>query len=113
MSTELAAAEQRLRSCVETFNEDNPPRHSDLVLVLAELQRLRDAFEELREEDHELHGAYLRLRAELERLHTWHGLMSLLDEHYPPDVPLGPDRDPGPRILHLTRELDRLRGEAR
>lgn len=49
------------------------------------------------------------LRAEVRRLHTWEGLMSLLDEHYPPDVPLGPDSDPGPRILRLTRELNLLK----
>lgn len=49
------------------------------------------------------------LAAEVRRLHTWAGLMSLLAEHYPADVPLGPDSDPGPRILRLTRELDRLR----
>lgn len=48
------------------------------------------------------------LRAEVRRLHTWEGLMSLLDEHYPADVPLGPDSDPGPRILRLTREVHLL-----
>jgi hypothetical protein len=57
-----------------------------------------------------LRKCFAAQRAELERLHTWAGLMSLLDEHYPADVPLGPDNDPGPRILRLTRELDRLRG---
>ena len=56
------------------------------------------------------------LLAELERLHTWDGLMSLADEHYPTDIfphlagqPDDPDRDPGPRILLLIREVDRLR----
>lgn len=42
---------------------------------------------------------------EVERLHTWAGLMSLLDEHYPPDVVTGESGDPGPRIVALTREL--------
>jgi hypothetical protein len=49
--------------------------------------------------------------AERDRLHTWHGLMSVLDQHYPPNVPLGPDSDPGPRILALTRALDAARAE--
>lgn len=56
------------------------------------------------------------LLGELERLHTWDGLMSLADEHYPTDIfphlagqPDDPDRDPGPRILLLIREVDRLR----
>lgn len=56
------------------------------------------------------------LVAEIERLHTWDGLMSLVDEHYPTDifphfagVPDNPDRDPGPRILSLLREVERLR----
>lgn len=56
------------------------------------------------------------LVAEVERLHTWDGLMSLVDEHYPTDifphfagVPDNPDRDPGPRILSLLREVERLR----
>ena len=56
------------------------------------------------------------LLGELEGLHTWDGLMSLVDEHYPTDIfphlagqPDDPDRDPGPRILSLIREVDRLR----
>lgn len=53
-----------------------------------------------------------RLAAELERLHSWDGLMSLLDEHWPEDVfPTVPDdasRDPGPRIVALLRVRDRL-----
>lgn len=56
------------------------------------------------------------LVAEVERLHTWDGLMSLVDEHYPTSIfphfagaPDNPDRDPGPRILSLLREVERLR----
>jgi hypothetical protein len=52
--------------------------------------------------------AAAELLGELDRLHTWPGLMSLLDEHYPADVQLGPDDEPGPRILALVREVDRL-----
>lgn len=54
-----------------------------------------------------------RLLAEVERLHTWAGLMSLVDEHYPTSVfPVGeddPTRDLGPRILSLIRHLDHAR----
>jgi hypothetical protein len=61
---------------------------------------------------HRLHDNALdipELLDELDRLHTWPGLMSLLDEHYPADVQLGPDDEPGPRILALVREIDHLR----
>lgn len=53
--------------------------------------------------------------AELDRLHSWRGLMELLDEHYPEDIfPTGPDsagRDFGPRIVSLMRNLDAVRAE--
>jgi len=52
---------------------------------------------------------YADLLREVERLHSWDGVMSLLDEHYPTDIfPVLPDRedrDSGPRILSLTRHL--------
>lgn len=55
-----------------------------------------------------------QLVAEIRRLHTWDGLMSLLDEHYPVDIfPTEPDRDdrdPGPRIISLLRTVSELRG---
>lgn len=48
----------------------------------------------------------------LNRLHSWDGLMHLLDEHWPAEVfPTLPDRegrDPGPRIVSLIRALDRV-----
>lgn len=48
--------------------------------------------------------------AEIEFLHTWHGLMELLDEHWPSDVfPFyedAADRDKGPRIVSLIRALN-------
>lgn len=48
--------------------------------------------------------------AELDRLHSWAGLMELLDEHYPADlIPTAPDdpaRDAGPRIVSLIRRVD-------
>lgn len=43
---------------------------------------------------------------ELDRLHTWSGLMSLLDEHYPAEVFDGSSGDLGARIVTLTRALD-------
>jgi hypothetical protein len=45
------------------------------------------------------------------RLHTWQGLMSLLDEHYPSEVFDGSSGDDGPRIVSLVREIERLRRE--
>lgn len=50
---------------------------------------------------------------EIAQLRSWNGLMAVLDENYPPDVFTGDGTrgDPGPRIIALTRELDRLRGE--
>jgi hypothetical protein len=59
--------------------------------------------------------AVLARNAELEdenaRMHTWAGLMSLLDQHYPADVFDGASNDPGPRIVALAREVGRLRDE--
>lgn len=52
-----------------------------------------------------------KLLDEVERLHTWNGLMSQLDRHYPPDVFDGSSGDPGPRIIALTRGIDRLRAQ--
>jgi hypothetical protein len=57
----------------------------------------------------EAHSLVPELIAEIERLHTWDGLMSLLDEYYPEDIfPTmedREDRDPGPRIISLIRQL--------
>lgn len=56
------------------------------------------------------------LRAELDRLHSWAGLLELLDEHWPQDV-FSPDAasneaaDPGVRIVALIRWVNRLQGE--
>lgn len=55
------------------------------------------------------------LLAEIDRLHSWTGLMALLDEHWPEDIfPTREDdtaRDPGPRIISLLRRTIRLRAE--
>jgi hypothetical protein len=52
-------------------------------------------------------------RAEVDRLHSWQGLMSLLDEHYPAHIFTGESGDEGPRVLALVREVDRLQHEQR
>lgn len=56
---------------------------------------------------------FAELVAEVERLHSWDGLMSLLDEHWPADIfPTQDDRedrDLGPRIVSLLRWVDQLR----
>lgn len=55
------------------------------------------------------------LLGELDRLHSWNGLLELLDEHWPEDIfPTREDdtaRDPGPRIVSLLRWTIRLRRE--
>lgn len=52
------------------------------------------------------------LRAQLDRLHTWDGLMDLLDEHWPegmtPTLPDDVSRALGPRIVSLLRWVDAL-----
>lgn len=53
------------------------------------------------------------LLAEVKRLHSWPGLMSLLDEHYPetifPTIDDDEYRDSGPRIISLLRQVDKLK----
>jgi hypothetical protein len=55
------------------------------------------------------------LEKEGAELHTWGGLLELLDEHWPEDIfPTEPDsetRDPGPRIVSLLCWVERLRAE--
>lgn len=60
---------------------------------------------------HHGYSAIRDLLAEVDRLHSWDGLMSLLDEHYPADIFTGSSGDDGPRIIALTREVDRLKAE--
>lgn len=49
--------------------------------------------------------------AELERLHSWQGLLELLDEHWPDDIfPTLTDdaeRDTGPRLVSALRRADK------
>jgi DNA repair exonuclease SbcCD ATPase subunit len=55
------------------------------------------------------------LRAEVERLHSWVGLMALLNEHWPesifPTLADDEDRDTGPRIVSLLRWVELLTRE--
>ena len=48
----------------------------------------------------------------IRRLHSWDGLMELLDEHWPedifPTIPFDGKRDAGPRIVALLRWNDQL-----
>lgn len=63
----------------------------------------------------DLTSALKGAQAEIERLHSWDGLMALLDEHWPADIfptmPDREDRDPGPRIVSLIRWVDQLCAE--
>lgn len=79
------------------------------------IPELRDEVLRLRDlSDHNFEAA-AQLQTEIERLHTWDGLMSVLNEHYWesvfPTLPDDPDRDPGPRIVSLIRTVDGLRAE--
>ena len=48
--------------------------------------------------------------AEVERLHSWTGLLSLLDEHWPaelfPTLADNPARDTGPRLVSALRRAE-------
>ena len=50
---------------------------------------------------------------EIKGLHTWKGLMSLVDEHYPADLVDGSSGDPGPRLVVMLRELDKAKAEVK
>ena len=58
---------------------------------------------------------YADLLGEVERLHTWAGLMELLDEHWPADIwPMLEDDlrlDAGHRVTSAMRWIDQLRTE--
>lgn len=61
-------------------------------------------------------SALKEAQAENERMHSWDGLMALLDEHWPADIfPTmddREDRDPGPRIVSLIRWVEQLRAHS-
>lgn len=99
---------------------------SDLIeRAKAALAGYREAFAESTDEPslslalafRELASCYADLVLEVERLHSWDGLMSLVDEHYPEDIFLtkadDERRDPGLRIISLLRQLDRANHDRR
>lgn len=97
------------------LNEKNPysDRHKrDYGHQVSEISELSDADADFVAAARSL---VPELIAEVERLHSWGGLMSLLDEHYPEDIfPTLPDtsnRDPGPRIISLIRRINEIRSE--
>lgn len=55
-------------------------------------------------------------RAENERLHSWDGLLLILDQIYPetifPTLSDDPGRDSGPRIISLLRQIELIRDGA-
>ena len=48
----------------------------------------------------------------LRQQRSWEGLLSILDEHYPPDVFDGSSPDPGARMVVLVRALNQERENA-
>lgn len=91
-----------------------PPDERDALLseieqLRAELDEVAHSARELKRMHDECHQQRDVARAELARLHSWNGLMSLLDEHYPADIFIGSSGDHGPRVVALIREIDSLR----
>jgi hypothetical protein len=106
---------EQAEACIKAWHERRGPsmavgegtelqRQRDLLLWLhAEAVHWREfesAAAESAEEDNN------RLRSELKRLHSWAGLMELLDEHWPAEVFDGQSEDSGPRIVSLIRAVD-------
>lgn len=89
MSTDYLALARNLDLAATIVTDDMPD-------IAADVQSAAAAIRELHAED--------------EHLHSWDGLMELLDEHFPEDlIPTRDDdpyRDPGPRIVSLIRRLD-------
>lgn len=74
--------------------------------------RLRTSADEWENNEMPVTAALLAEAAdEIDRLlePSWSRLMEILDEHYPAEVCDGSSGDPGPTIIVLTREIDRLR----
>ena len=74
----------------------------DQLSALIELQERRQAAAEVK-----------KTIAEVDRLHTWDGMLSILDEHWPEELAPtiekdDPSRDSGVRIVSLLRWVSRL-----
>lgn len=84
------------------------PMSEELLAALEDLGRPRRYVRELVAE-------VRRVQAEVERLHSWAGLMELLDEHWPADIwpMLENDRkaDAGHRVMSAMRWIDRLKAD--
>lgn len=122
---ELGYGTHRCARCgQQQAREDDTCPPCDLAIGREEINRLREQLDRVHE-DHEVaidnlrsdltaeyEDAYKDARqaeAERDRLRTWPGLMETLAQHYPPDVIDGRSGDPGPQIITLAREVDRLR----
>jgi hypothetical protein len=88
---------------------------SRIASARAEATRLRRERNEARNMAMDADEALIDARAEIDRLHTWQGLMAILDKHWPatvfPTLEDDVDRDTGPRIVSLLRWVDKLRAE--
>lgn len=81
--------------------DDEHPGRSELEYARDKIGALgRDLKLSLAEQD--------RLVGQLNALHSWAGLMSLLDEHYPAQIFTGESGDEGPRVVALIRAVDSL-----
>lgn len=67
--------------------------------------RVRD----LERDNHELRWRLTQAEDEIKALHTWDGIMRLLEERYPAKSFSTTHGSPGPMIVSLLRKLDRLR----
>lgn len=98
-----------------TTSPDPTPPTGDTPLTDEELERYRELIDM-----HRQYGPALsiegeaRLLAEVDRLHSWDGLMSTLDKHWPDDLFPGsydPSRDDRARIVGLLRWVGKLVGD--
>jgi len=99
---ELTRVRRELTAAVVISQRERDAARAEVEWERADNDRLTDMVATLT-------GENVRARAEVARLHTWAGLMSLLDEHYPADVMTGESGDPGPRIVALVRAVAELK----
>jgi hypothetical protein len=91
------------RPVCHCYNPEDATRIVEALNRMSEFKRIHD----------ECHQQRDLARAEFARLHSWEGLMSLLDEHYPADIFIDDSGDLGPRVVVLIRECDVLRYSVR
>ena len=107
------------------------PMAKEMERLLEENERLQTLSDELREisvcPPHSTLAAWMKvlygalgesneMRCGIERLHSWDGLLELLDEHWPEDIfPVGGEtderRDTGARLVAAVRWIERLTAE--